>query len=222
MTKVQNPIIGRAKGSAGGMTFSKNSDQNVMRAKAFEVNNPKTQAQTTQRNFFKQVQQIAASVTPAQLRSLFGVKPKKMSRRNALTKQIAAAYSVDGTTKSVDFSKLLAIGNGEKVTTPIEIVQDSTTEGKVYNISMFGTKANENTTLILVGFDTDNKRIHLINTGLTLADIDNDTLSGGYGPMDFENGFVYATCPTNGKRVLNQAYGSFIIKTRGEKIGQQN
>ena len=49
MTKVQNPIIGRAKGSAGGMTFSKNYDKNVMRAKAFEVNNPNTQAQQTQR-----------------------------------------------------------------------------------------------------------------------------------------------------------------------------
>ena len=38
--KVQNPIIGRARGSAGGMTFCKNYDKNVARAKAFEVSNP--------------------------------------------------------------------------------------------------------------------------------------------------------------------------------------
>ena len=111
MTKVQNPIIGRAKGSAGGMTFSKNYDKNVMRAKAFEVNNPNTQAQQTQRGFFAELQEVVGGFTPDQLRFLFPSKPKTMSRRNALSKQIAESNTIVGTTKSVDFADVITLGN---------------------------------------------------------------------------------------------------------------
>ena len=111
MTKVQNPIIGRAKGSAGGMTFSKNYDKNVMRAKAFEVSNPNTPAQQTQRGFFAELQEVVASFTPDQLRFLFPSKPKAMSRRNALSKQVAESNTIVGTTKSVDFADIITLGN---------------------------------------------------------------------------------------------------------------
>ena len=109
--KVQNPIIGRAKGSAGGMTFSKVYDKNVARAKAFEVNNPKTQAQQTQRAFFAEFTALCSDFSDDQLRFLFPQKPKTMSRRNALTKQIAESYEVEGTTKSIDYSDIDTLGN---------------------------------------------------------------------------------------------------------------
>ena len=111
MTKVQNPIIGRARGSAGGMTFAKNYDKNVMRAKPFEVKNPKTTAQTTQRTYFGLLSDVSASLTVEQLRTLFPSMPKAMSRRNALTKQIAESYSVSGTTKTIDFTEIDTLGN---------------------------------------------------------------------------------------------------------------
>jgi len=113
MTKVQNPIIGRAKGSAGGMTFSKNSDQNVMRAKAFEVNNPKTAAQTTQRDYFKTLVALVSTFSPEQLRTLFPNKPKKMSRRNALTRQLSEDATISGTTKTINFAGINTLGNAK-------------------------------------------------------------------------------------------------------------
>ena len=109
--KVQNPIIGRMKGSAGGMTGSKVYDKNVLRAKAMEVNNPKTAAQTTQRNFFAQLSGVVATVSPEILRALFPNKPKAMSRRNSLSKQIAEAYDIQGTDKKIDFAEILTLGN---------------------------------------------------------------------------------------------------------------
>ena len=109
--KVQNPIIGRAKGSAGGMTASKVYDKNVLRAKAMEVNNPKTTAQMTQRQFFAQLSGVVSTFTPEQLRALFPNKPKTMSRRNALSKQIAEDYTIDGTTKSINFAGIDTLGN---------------------------------------------------------------------------------------------------------------
>ena len=109
--KVQNPIIGRARGSAGGMTFCKNYDKNVARAKAFEVSNPKTQAQQTQRAFFASLTALCSDFSDDQLRFLFPSKPKTMSRRNALSKQIAQSYAIDGTEKTIDFADIDTLGN---------------------------------------------------------------------------------------------------------------
>lgn len=109
--KVQNPIIGRSRGSAGGMTFCKVYDKNVARAKAFEVANPKTAAQTTQRNYFKELTALVATFTEEQLRFLFPNKPKAMSRRNALAKQLAEYFTVNAGVKSVDYASIETIGN---------------------------------------------------------------------------------------------------------------
>ena len=109
--KVQNPIIGRAEGSAGGMTFCKNYDKNVARAKAFKVSNPKTQAQQTQRAFFAELTALCADFSDEELRILFPSKPKTMSRRNALSKQIAQSYEVNGTEKTIDYADIDTLGN---------------------------------------------------------------------------------------------------------------
>lgn len=109
--KIQSPWMGRIKGSAGNMTGCKVYDKNVMRAKAFEVSNPNTAAQQTQRSFFASLVDLCSDFSEAQLRTLFPSKPKTMSRRNAITKQIAVSYEVDGTTKSIDFADIDTLGN---------------------------------------------------------------------------------------------------------------
>lgn len=220
MSKVQNPVIGRAKGSAGGMTFAKQFDKNTMRAKPFEVANPKTQGQTTQRDFFKQVQEIVASVTPEQLRSLFGNMPKGMSRRNALSKQVAEAYSLDGTTKSVDFSKLQAIGNGEKVFCPIAILDDGINTNEFpLTEEMFPGMISEETNAILVFFNSTDNKIEIINTqDVILYDIGTSILFETYFPN--KTGWGYITIAEKGENVYLRGFGSFIIKTRAEKTGR--
>ena len=221
MSKIQNPVIGRAKGSAGGMTFAKQFDKNTMRAKPFEVANPKTQGQTTQRDFFKQVQEIVASVSPEQLRSLFGNMPKGMSRRNALSKQVAEAYSMDGTTKSVDFSKLQAIGNGDKVYTPcMQIVDESPVSSFEITANSLGVPSQANPNLIIIVFDTNRNSINIINTMLTL-DEELNYANFDFSEWGIQNGYFYVTCAKNGENVYLRGFGSFIIKTRAEKSGSQ-
>ena len=109
--KIQSPWMGRIKGSAGNMTGCKVYDKNVMRAKAFEVSNPNTQAQQTQRNYFALLINLIGTFTDEQLRTLFPQKPKAMSRRNALTKQLAVSNTTEGTTKSIDFADINTLGN---------------------------------------------------------------------------------------------------------------
>ena len=220
MTKIQNPIIGRARGSAGGMTFAKQFDKNTMRAKPFEVANPKTAAQTNQRTFFRQVQDITASVSDDQLRSLFGMKPKGMSRRNMLSKQIAAANSIVNGQKVVDFSKIIGIGNGEAVSTPlVGIVEAVTDESDVFNMSMLNVTPNQSPNLIVVIFDTDNDSIICSNSNIVASnDINMQDVLDNIGFNG--SGYGYLTCASDGSDVSEMSFGSFTIKTRREDAAQ--
>ena len=218
--KTQNPIIGRSRGSAGGMTFCKVYDKNVARAKAFEVSNPNTPAQQTQRDFFKQVADIVRTVSDEQLRSLFGSKPKAMSRRNALSKQVSAANSIDGSSKAVDFSKLLAIGSGPKVTTPFMTLDDGELIfGEAITLDMFGSGATVNTNVVVVAFDERTNAIKIENLQTTIDDLlsieslEVASLSGC-------NGYAYFTCSTDGDDISALPFGSFTLKTRMEKPAQ--
>lgn len=111
MAKVQNPVIGRTKGSAGGMTWSKVYDKNVMKAKVFEANNPNTAAQQIQRSYFKSVSAQAAVFTPDQLRVLFPQRPKGISRRNAVFKQLAEYWEMVSGEKVMKLGDMSTIGN---------------------------------------------------------------------------------------------------------------
>ncbi|MBR5594611.1 MAG: hypothetical protein IKW46_11155 [Bacteroidaceae bacterium] len=103
--------MGRFRGSAGNMTGCKVYDKNVLRAKAFEVSNPNTPAQQTQRSFFKDLSQLIATFNQDELRTLFPQKPKAMSRRNALAKQIAEYYNISDGVKTVDVGAISTLGN---------------------------------------------------------------------------------------------------------------
>lgn len=122
--KTQNPWMGRMKGSAGNLTGTKIYDKNVMRAKAFEVSNPNTQAQQTERGFFAQLMAAVATLSEDQLRTLYPQKPKTKSRRNMLTTQLSSAFSVDGTTKSLDFANVAQFGNGPQSLCPLLKMED--------------------------------------------------------------------------------------------------
>lgn len=215
--KIQSPWMGRVRGSAGNMTGSKLYDKNVLRAKAFEVSNPNTAAQQTERNFFAQVADCCASVSEEQLRSLFGVKPKSMSRRNALTKQLSAAFTIDGTNKVLDFSKLPAIGNGEKINVPIYEYKDgNVVEYTEVSLSQFGSNASIDTNVVFVIFDSDENKIIIFNSPSTLQESPTP-YPILYGGPQIKNGFMYPTCAADGSNVYQRGFGSFIIKTRAEK-----
>ena len=218
--KFQSPWMGRVKGSAGNMTGCKVYDKNVLRAKAFEVNNPNTPAQQNQRSFFKEVSGIAATVSEAELRSLFGVKPKAMSRRNALSKQVAAAHSVVDGQKVVDFSKLYGVGNGAAVTTPlVHFVNGITDDNSIITKEMLGVNDFSNTSVIAVIYNVTKKQIQLLNLDQTYQeDFTTEEYLAGFG-MDDEL-FAYLTCEKNGENIQSRDFGSFIIKVRAEKTGR--
>ena len=217
--KIQSPWMGRVRGSAGQMTGSKVYDKNVLRAKAFEVNNPNTSSQQSERGFFRQVQGVAATVSDELLRTLFGSKPKKMSRRNALTSQLTAAYTMNNGVKSFDFAQLKTVGNGKKVHTPIFPVVDGVGDSSVvWDLADVNGAIKNTTNVIVVFFNTSKNAIEVFNCSYLYTQ---DSINGGQltGLFGEDSGYAYVTCEENGNNVYLRGFGSFIIKTRAEEKG---
>lgn len=213
--KVQNPIIGRSRGSAGGMTFCKVYDKNVARAKAFEVANPKTAAQTTQRNYFKELTALVATFTEEQLRFLFPNKPKAMSRRNALAKQLAEYFTLNAGVKSVNYASIDTIGNA------------STIEGIATNASVSGEQVvitidpdipvladyQENIPAFLV--------VNVTKSQMTLVVAENHISEGGYNidcPSNWvEADVIHAIILITNTQTANAGFGTMFVVKRPAK-----
>ena len=213
--KTQNPIIGRFKGSAGGMTGCKVFDKNVLRAKAFEVSNPKTQAQTTQRDYFKSLSALVATFSEEQLRELFGQKPKSKSRRNALSQQLAEYYDINGVDKTIKYSDIITLGNARMMnfgttsctissgTVSVELDAAVKANNDVKNYRFISAIVNETKGEIIMPV-TNNK----VETG---------TLSIS-APSTWENTDTVHAIPLITNALYDaSAIGGFIIKVRPEK-----
>ena len=98
MTKIQNPIIGRAKGGSAGMVFSTLRGENIMRSKAFEYHDANTDEQKFNRNKFKSAIQLAAQVILT-CGNLLKQMPTKMSVYNKISQLINLEWSFDSVTK---------------------------------------------------------------------------------------------------------------------------
>jgi hypothetical protein len=95
MSKIQNPIIGRAKGQAGGMVFSTLYGANVMRAKPFQYRDKNSTTQQKFRSLFRYAVNFAAKLK-FNAADLFETPPAKMSPYSKLISQIRPAFTLTG------------------------------------------------------------------------------------------------------------------------------
>lgn len=212
MAKVQNPVIGRSKGSAGGMTFSRNFGRNVMKAKVFEPSNPNTAAQQVQRSYFKTVSAQAAVFTPDQLRAIFPNKPKAMSRRNAVTRQLAEHWVMTGSDKVMKLADLMTIGNAKTMdfgTTTSTVAGSLVTVTLDNSVKTDALLADYYFVAVLVN-DTQN---------LIYLDITSDKVSVGAISINLPAGWdvndtVHAIPLITDSKVLLTSYGTMSVANR--------
>jgi hypothetical protein len=117
MAKIQNPIIGRASGKAGGMVFSKMYQNNVMRALPLEVAKSDTDPQKAVRDFITKLSKMVGNIQKDMLLELYPTRPADRSRWSELARQIATTKVLGVSTSTFDISSLSSIGNGPNVIT---------------------------------------------------------------------------------------------------------
>ena len=223
MGKIKQGILGGFNGKVGPVIGSSWNGIAYMRGQAQSVKNPKTAAQMQQRNFFKDLQSLVSQLSDEQLLSLFPSVNRGMTRRNMLTRQLAAAAAVTDDVKAVDLSILEGIGNGERIDSPMLESFVSEIDGSlaIYAESAaaeaIGKPAEAN--FIAVAYNVTKRKIGIFNTDVTDPSMGVSVPVGNWAEEGDSVRF-YLTYAAKGENVYLRGFGSFIIKTRPEKIGR--
>ena len=224
MGKIKQGILGGFKGKVGTVIGASWNGIAYMRGLAQSVKNPKTAAQLQQRAYFKDLQGLVGQLTDEQLQSLFPTVMRGMTRRNMLTRQLAAAAVVVDDVKSVDLSLMEGIGNGERIDSPMleslvsEIDGSLAIYAEAAAAETIGKPAEAN--FIAVAYNVTKRKIGVFNTEETDPSL-GVSVSVGNWAEEGDSVRFYLTYAASGENVYLRGFGSFIIKTRPEKAGRK-
>ena len=215
MGKIKQGILGGFKGKVGTVIGSSWNGIAYMKGQAQNVKNPKTPAQMIQRDFFKEVQELAGQFSNEQLAFLFPNSPKNMTRRNALAQQLAADPIVTEDAKHVDLANLNSIGNAATADMPDVTVAAA---GENLTISWDGDNdfrsehADEYPTIFVT--NVTQKKVYLVNStaaiGATGAQSFNVGLAAYGEATDTFSGFMLAT----GSKLALVGFGTLAVTKR--------
>ena len=224
MGKIKQGILGGFKGTVGTVVGSSWNGVAYMKGKPQSVKNPRTDAQVQQRNFFKEVQGLVSQLSDEQLASLFPSVTRGMTRRNMLTRQISACADYTDDVKTCDLALLEGIGNGERINSPMLECLVTVTD-HVNGIFAEASAAEsigkpEGANFIAVAYNITQKRIGIFNTEVTAPGMGVSIPVGNWAEEGDSVRF-YLTYAAKGENVYLRGFGSFIIKTRPEKVGRK-
>ena len=224
MGKIKQGILGGFRGTVGTVVGSSWNGIAYMKGKPQSVRNPRTDAQLQQREFFKEVQALVAQLTDEQLASLFPSVTRGMTRRNMLTRQISACADYTDDVKTFDLALLEGIGNGERIDSPMLESLVSEIDG---SLAIYAEEAAaeaigkpEGANFIAVAYNVTQKKIAVFNTNVT-DPTQGVTIPVGSWAEEGDSVRFYLTYAASGENVYLRGFGSFIIKTRAEKVGRK-
>ena len=224
MGKIKQGILGGFKGKVGTVIGSSWNGIAYMRGLPQSQKDPKTTAQLSQRSFFREIQRLVGQLSAEQLASLYPSITTGKTRRNMLVHQLAAAAAVVDDVKTVDLSLMEGIGSGERINSPMleSMVSDTNGVLDIYAepeaAVLIGKPAEAN--FIAVAYNITQKKIGIFNTDVTDPSMGVEVPVGNWG----EQGDIvrfYLTYAASGENVYLRGFGSFIIKTRAEKVGRK-
>ncbi len=224
MGKIKQGILGGFRGTVGTVIGSSWNGVAYMKGKPQSVKNPRSDAQVQQRTFFKEVQALVTQLTDEQLASLFPSVTRGMTRRNMLTRQISACADYTDDVKTFDLTLLEGIGNGERIDSPMleSLVSDIDGSLAIYAeaaaAESIGKPAEAN--FIAVAYNITQKKIGIFNTDVTDPSMGVSVPVGNWAEQGDSVRF-YLTYAASGENVYLRGFGSFIIKTRPEKVGRK-
>jgi len=215
MGKIKQGILGGFKGKVGTVIGSSWNGISYMKGQAQSVRNPKTPAQMIQRDFFKEVQDLAGQFSNEQLAFLFPNSPKNMTRRNMLAQQLAADPIVTDDAKHVDLANLNSIGNAATAELPDVTIAAA---GENLTISWNGNgdfrvaHSDEYPTIFVT--NVTKKKVYLVNSTATIGETGAQSFNVGlaaYGEAtDTFSGFMLAT----GSKIALVGFGTLSVATR--------
>jgi hypothetical protein len=122
MGKIKQGILGGFSGTVGNVTGSSWKGIDVIKSRPLSVANPKTAAQTAQRNAFSQTVEMAVVLLATIIKPLWDRFAYQMSGFNAFIKANIDNFNADGI---VDYSNFI-ISQGKMAATPVDEIAENT------------------------------------------------------------------------------------------------
>ena len=172
MGKIKQGILGGFKGKVGTVIGSSWNGIAYMKGLPQSQKNPNTLAQQKQRNFFKELQDLASQLTAEQLTFLFPSVPRGKIRRNMLIQQLAENPILTAGSKTVNLENITTIGNAPTLELPAVTVEP---DGDNLSIFWFEESdirtrhSDEYPTFFVANFTK--KRIFLVNSNVPLEEV---------------------------------------------------
>ena len=224
MGKIKQGILGGFRGKVGTVIGASWNGIAYMKGLPQSQKDPKTTAQLSQRSFFREIQRLVGQLSAEQLASLYPSITTGKTRRNMLVHQLAAAAAVVDDVKTVDLSLMEGIGSGERINSPMleSMVSDTNGVLDIYAepeaAVLIGKPAEAN--FIAVAYNITQKKIGIFNTDVTDPSMGVSVPVGNWAEQGDSVRF-YLTYAASGENVYLRGFGSFIIKTRAEKVGRK-
>ena len=215
MGKIKQGILGGFKGKVGTVIGSSWNGISYMRGQAQSVRNPQTPAQMIQRDFFKEVQELAGQFTNEQLAFLFPNSPKNMTRRNALVQQFAADPIVTEDAKHVDLANLNSIGNAATADMPDVSIAAA---GENLTISWDGASdfrsehADEYPTIFVT--NVTKKKVYLVNSTAAVGASGEQSFNVGLAAYGEASDDFSAFMLTTGSKIALVGFGTMSVAKR--------
>lgn len=170
MSKIQNPIIGRAKGQAGGMVFSTLYGSNVMRAKPFQYRDKNSTTQQEFRSLFRFAVNFAAKLK-FYAANMFETPPAKMSPYSKLISQIRPAFTLSGSAVAFD-PDTMEIGQGSIPTPDTLTITNTGVTGSKFEFASDELQDTEDLTdtIAILAVSLDGKQVAVCPCTETRAD----------------------------------------------------
>ncbi len=224
MGKINQGILGGFKGKVGTVIGASWNGIAYMKGLPQSQKDPKTAAQMAQRSYFTEIQRLVSQLTTEQLASLYPSVTSGKTRRNMLTHQLAAAAAIVDDVKTVDLSLMEGIGSGERIGSPMleSLVSDTNGVLDIYAEPEVAASIGkpEGANFLAVAYNLTQKRIGIFNTEVTDPSMGVEIPVGSWAEEGDSVRF-YLTYAASGENVYLRGFGSFIIKTRPEKIGRK-
>ena len=165
MARIQNPIIGRAKGQAGGMVFTTLNGANVMKAKPNSYRDANTLIQQGNRVLHTDIVKMAASIK-ASARGLFEKQPADMPAFSKLVQQLAGAVDRSGA-QPVFNPAGIEIGSGSVILANQNFVYtpNNGIVAATWDASSLTVDSDLAQSPSLLAIDKSSKKVYLITTG---------------------------------------------------------
>ena len=198
MGKIKQGILGGFRGKVGTVVGSYWNGIFYMKSLPQSYKKDRSGAKAMRQGYFKELVTLSMSLTNEELEFIYPRKPKGMTRRNLLVKQLASYAAVVDKSKTVDLDSLTSLGNAPVTDLPAVTVAANRTVLQISwdGVTYYREQHPDDFPVILLANITQ-QRLFLVASSVAMKSSGKQSFEVELKPYGLErdefSGFMFAT-----------------------------